>query len=134
MNEQTRKAMRPTRLNELQKELNSLNQKFDMNMKTIEMLFKYSKGEYEFNEDNQPNISVKEAQTSRLKLINENFKINIRRIEIYKVIKNKHFEKINSSLERARKVEQYNHIDSWREQYQSEGDSLMIEILDKLKF
>jgi hypothetical protein len=124
--------MKRYKISDLQTELMELSEKFEQNMQVIEILFRYCNDELDFNEKFPPIMTCREAHQERLRLINENFEINNRRIEIYKSMQDSQIEFECHVSDERKKEPKFEFLKRWVQQYAKEGDVLMVEILDIL--
>lgn len=120
----------------LQNELLTLTNRFNENMKRISSLLTYSK------QKNQSSVGVQELENAdkaiseRLKLIEENFKINWQRVDILrklKKIQNRIHPEDSFDIPAEKKsICTQEFFDNWKQEYESKGDFLMVEIIDIL--
>lgn len=124
--------MKPYKISDLQTELMELSRKFEQNMQVIGVLYKYCNKETDFDEKFPSLMTCKEAHEERLRLINENFEINTRRIEIYKSMQHSKIEFESNVAVKRKNEPKFEFLKRWIQQYAKEGDVLMVEILDIL--
>ena len=126
--------MKTNNINSLNQQLEELNDRFKNNLEIIIMLKNLSKDDYSGDSPLFGILTKDECRLERMNIINENFKINQKRIELYKTLKENQSYLYNILLHNEENNNSdYPFIDEWILHYSLNGDRKLVRILQKLK-